>query len=270
MFDRPLTLADILDDAFVVLRSQPAAMLLVTLVVMLPIRLAVAWFTRAGLGGVSLPAYLADPDGYTDVVTNDEYLIAWLLDTLGVVLLVAVIAQMVEAWWRGGQLTPGAALRCIPRALLSVPSGVLVVAPITLVAIVPGIPGAFWALLFGTAILGPFTVLVAAASVERAGPFRSWRRARQLTRKRHMPTAWTLFLAAAVAALLQQLLPLLFTGAQFMSGQDFNGAFIGVGIVLTALLVAPFLAAVVALVYFDLRVRAEGLDIQLALVELRD
>jgi hypothetical protein len=44
---------------------------------------------------------------------------------------------------------------------------------------------------------------------------------------------------------------------------------IGIGIVLTALLVAPFVAAVVALVYFDLRVRAEGLDIELALVELR-
>lgn len=269
MFDRPLSLSDILDDAFAVVRAQPVTLLIVTLVVVLPVRIAIAWLTRAGLGGASLPAFLADPEGYADVVTDQEYLTAWVLDTLAVVVLVGVLAQMVEAWWRGGRPGVGSLLRRLPRLLLHVPSGMAVLAPVMLTAVVPGMPAMFWVLFFGTVVLSPFAVLVAAAMVEGVGPWRAWRRARRLTRKRHLSTAWTFFMATVIVALLQQLLPLLFTGAQFIAGQDFNGVLIGIGIVLTALLVAPFVAAVVALVYFDLRVRAEGLDIELALVELR-
>jgi hypothetical protein len=143
----------------------------------------------------------------------------------------------------------------------------------------------FWALL-GLAIVGgllillgflalvipgiwlavAYSVAVPALLLERAGPIQSLRRSFRLVRKRWWPTAGALLvgyvLTAIVGGIVQAVV--LFLPALLAEGNTLAGAFGSVvGSTLGLLITTPYSAAVVTLVYFDLRVRKEGLDLQL-------
>jgi hypothetical protein len=110
-----------------------------------------------------------------------------------------------------------------------------------------------------------WSVAVPVLLIEGTRGFGALRRSFNLVRRRWWPTAGILLLAnilaTAVAAGIGLLaLPLLFAGRDNEFVYDLaNGVFGAVASVLTI----PFTAAVVAVIYFDLRVRKEGFDLQL-------
>jgi hypothetical protein len=110
-----------------------------------------------------------------------------------------------------------------------------------------------------------WSVAVPVLLIEGTRGFGALGRSFNLVRRRWWPTAGILLLAnllaTAVAAGIGLLaLPLLFAGRDNEFVYDLaNGTFGAVASVLTI----PFVAAVVAVVYFDLRVRKEGFDLQL-------
>jgi len=145
--------------------------------------------------------------------------------------------------------------------------------------------GRFWALV-GLAIVGgllvvlgfvalvipgiwlavAYSVAVPALLLERAGPIQSLRRSFRLVRKRWWPTAGVLLVAYVLTAILGGIVQavVLFLPALLAEGNTLAGAFGSVvGSTLGLLITTPYSAAVVTLVYFDLRVRKEGLDLQL-------
>jgi hypothetical protein len=111
-----------------------------------------------------------------------------------------------------------------------------------------------------------YSVAVPAMLLERIGPVDALRRSFRLVRGRWWPTAGALvvgylligILGALVTAVIMVIPSLVADGNTLVGAL---GAVVGgtVGSVLTT----PYSAAVVTLLYFDLRVRKEGLDLQL-------
>src|SRR5205807_1779982 len=110
-----------------------------------------------------------------------------------------------------------------------------------------------------------WSVAVPVLLMEGTRGFRALGRSFKLVRRRWWPTAGILLLAnllatAVAAGIGLVALPLLFAGRDNELVYDLaNGVFGAAASVLTI----PFVAAVVAVVYFDLRVRKEGFDLQL-------
>ena len=110
-----------------------------------------------------------------------------------------------------------------------------------------------------------WSVAVPVLLIEGTRGFRALGRSFNLVRRRWWPTAGILLLAnllatAVAAGIGLVALPLLFAGRDNELVYDLaNGVFGAAASVLTI----PFVAAVVAVVYFDLRVRKEGFDLQL-------
>jgi hypothetical protein len=133
--------------------------------------------------------------------------------------------------------------------------GGVLVALATLALVVPGI----WLFVM-------YSVAVPALLLERIGPVRALRRSFRLVRGRWWPTAGALLVGYLLIGILGALVTGIIMVVPTVVAEDNTlagalGAVVGgtVGSVLTT----PYSAAVVALLYFDLRVRKEGLDLQL-------
>jgi hypothetical protein len=117
----------------------------------------------------------------------------------------------------------------------------------------------------GVWLYAAWAVAIPALLMEDVRGFKALGRSFDLTRHRWWPTAAILLLANLLASAMalglgMLALPLLVTG----SGNDFvvelaNGIFMAAANVLTI----PFVSVLVTVVYFDLRVRKEGFDLQL-------
>jgi len=125
----------------------------------------------------------------------------------------------------------------------------------TIALIVPGI----W-------LFVSFSVAVPALLLERIGPWKAMGRSFRLVRGRWWPTAGALLVGYLLIGILGALVSGVILVVPSLLAEDNTlvgalGAVVGgtVGSALTT----PYSAAVVALLYFDLRVRKEGLDLQL-------
>lgn len=135
--------------------------------------------------------------------------------------------------------------------------------------------GSTFGLLFcivpGVFLFTMWAVTPAALIAEGLGPFAALRRSFRLVRGRFWPV-----LGAIVLAYL-----LYFVGEQIISGATVAITFFGtsgtgfvsfiptvLGSVLVSVIATPFLAAMVTIIYFDLRVRKEGYDLELMAADL--
>jgi hypothetical protein len=182
-----------------------------------------------------------------------------LLSVISVLLATAVCFKAVadaylgvEPEWRRSLLF---AVRRLGGLIGVAVLGGLLVGLATLALIVPGI----WLFVM-------YSVAVPALLLERIGPVRALRRSFRLVRGRWWQTAGVLL----VGYLLIGILGALVTGIVMIvpsvaaEGNTLAGALGAiVGGTLGSVLTTPYSAAVVALLYFDLRVRKEGLDLQL-------
>jgi len=111
---------------------------------------------------------------------------------------------------------------------------------------------------------GIWAVAVPVLLVEGAGPVRSLGRSTELVRGRFWPVLGTVLLASLLVSVLQGILVapvivLQLTGSSFLLTSILTGIAQLVGSALTL----PYVAAVTAVIYFDLRVRKEGYDLEL-------
>ena len=133
--------------------------------------------------------------------------------------------------------------------------GFLILVPAFVALIVPGI----W-------LAVAYSVAVPALLLERIGPVAALRRSFRLVRGRWWPTAGALLVGYLLIWVIGALVEGMITVVPTLVAEDNTlvaalGAVVGgtVGSALTT----PYPAAVVTLIYFDLRVRKEGLDLQL-------
>lgn len=123
----------------------------------------------------------------------------------------------------------------------------------------------------GIWLYAAFGVSTAALVIERRGPFAALRRSIRLVRGRWWATAGVLLVANVMVSVLGSALQGLLTALALTSSHPsvlFAVAIVTLSALISGILLAPFTATVTAVLYYDLRVRREGYDLQLLAEQL--
>jgi hypothetical protein len=291
---RPLGVGEILDGAFASIRRNPKAILGLAAVVMTISAVISATITRTllNLGGLNLPtpgqqltpAQATHLVGRIVAVVVPAFGLALLLTFIVQAILAGLLAPIIARAVSGQQISASDAWRATrPRlpslllaTLLVLLAGfgpLLIVGLIVGVAFVAGAPAAVYAVL---ALLGlvalvltiwfstMLSVVTPVVVLENESPGRALARSWRLVTRSFWRVFGITLLAGLIVAIAGGILQLPFT---------FLGAVSGSGIVATVILVIgtiaagtvtrPITAGVTVLLYVDMRMRKEGLDLAL-------
>jgi len=257
---RPLGIGEILDAGIKLFLRHWRPLVLSVVGLILPVQILSALVTAS----VAPEQFdLTTSESGVEEGEEAEFLIGQgviaVLSVISVLLATAVCFKAVADAYLGVEPDWRRSLRFAVRRLgglfgVALIGGLLVVLA-TLALIVPGI----WLFVM-------YSVSVPALLLERIGPVQALRRSFRLVRGRWWPTAGVL----VVGYLLIGIIGALVTGVFMLvpslaaEGNTLAGALGSVvGGTVGSVLTTPYSAAVVTLLYFDLRVRKEGLDLQL-------
>ena len=255
---RPLGLGEILDGGFAMIRQYPR--------VTLGLSAIVVGVTQLLSFLAQLPAALdrgsVDPDFFGGITVAQ--ILAAVLSGLGVVILAGMLTSVMGEAVLGRGATIGETWRRVrPRFWALLGAGILG-------AVVPFV-GLLFCLVPGAFLWGAWAFLTPVVVLERAGVIQSIRRSWRLA----VPDFWRVWgiraLSVLIAWLVQTVvsgpLSLIAVGSVVASGQPEIGvvplALITAGGIVAGTLTAPFSSGVLALLYIDRRMRAEGLDVTL-------
>ena len=283
---RRLTVADVLDGAFRTFRTVVGPAAVIVLVVIGPLRFATNLvlsrvapeFVGGGLAALAdLDTFATASAGNALVITN---LLSGLLGYLLSLVASAGVVALLLAVDRGDAAEVGGPLRIALRVL--VPTlvasfllgllGIAVAVAVTigslLLAVIP-IVGilAFVLLVLPLYVVGVagfvalITLVVPVAVVERRGPLATLTRTVQIFTRQPLRIAWITVLVGVVTAVLAFALQLPFL---LVAGVAPAGAWAIEALGQTAgqLLSVPVSAAAALLVYLDVRVRTEAIDLR--------
>lgn len=255
---RPLSLGEILDAAFKLYKRHFKTLCLCVLVVVVPLAVISTLLTASLSDDPFDPTPEADPGasfGGTEIAAlGATVLIAILLSTLAT----AAATRAVAVAYLGGSITWQESLRfalrkAVPLIVLSFLTGLAVI--LGLIALI--LPGIY----IGVRLFLASPALVVEDESARGAMKRSW----ALVKDRWWPTfgviVVSLLLIGIIAGLLQGLIiaPLFADSDNAVLGAVLNTLGTVVGNVITI----PLQAAVLTILYFDLRVRKEGFDLAL-------
>jgi hypothetical protein len=298
---RPLGVGEILDGAIGAIRTNPRTMLGLSAVVVVASSLLQFLGLWLLMGDVASAASTVGSDpsvrqlllavGDSAALYLATVVVQWLATTvLGGVLAVAVGRGVLgqspsagEAW---------AAVRPVVGRLLglTVVVGLALLSPVVLVTAVvtllgaAGAPGAVLLLVGGPlalavlplvawlyvrwALAAPALVLESSGGTRRVGILAAMSRSTALVRGAWWRTFGLLLLVALLAAVVTGVVSAPFQlGSLLIPGSDDDVTVLAVqtaGALAASLLVTPFQAAALTLLYVDRRIRREGLDIELA------
>jgi len=174
--------------------------------------------------------------------------------SLGQTLIGAGLAVLVVAWYSGSRPGLGDLLRSLWGRAFALCVAWFFVHLIELA-------GAL-ALGLGTLVAMAFYIVTAPAiAVEGLGPFAGMGRAARLAGRRFWFVLGFGLLSGLVASTLGQVLGLLPQFLGLLLGPDLGWIALGVGAILTQLVSTTVVGASTALLYLDLRIRLEGLDL---------
>ncbi len=258
-----MTASDILDGAFAILKAAPATIVAFTAVFAVPVQIAAGWLQRDLLGGSSIFELVEEGDRSLSAIDSGGADGTWasmvLLfgPSLALVFVAAGLARLVGAWHVGHDLSLGELLRgsrAMAWPLLA--SWLLVHVAEGLGLLACGLPA--------LAVMTWFLVTAPVIGAERLGPVEAMRRSARLTARRFWPVMGLALLSGLVAYLFSQALGLLPSVLALLIGTDGVGwVILAAGGILTSLITMPVVAAATVLIYLDLRVRTEGLDLEL-------
>jgi len=269
---QPRRVGALLDAGFDVLRFRARTLFLVSAGILLPLAVVPQALSYRGLGGSGLDLRLNLSNGSflpseTSALGADDLLGALVLGALpllAMALLGLAMGHLVGGWLAGEDPGPAVVLRSTLRQ-----------APVALAAYLIALPlkaAGFAACYVGAVIvIGQLQILSPVIAFERLGPLKAIGRSWRLSSRRFFRgPGLVLGLALVTAAVSTALLGIQTLVAQLLKENSWGWAVAGgIGTGITMLL-APFQAAVAVLHYLDLRVRAEGLDLQLRATEAFD
>lgn len=264
----PMTVSDVLDGAFAIFKAAPATILAYTAVFAVPVQVLGAWLQRDLLGGASLlDAFEQGDTSLTGVDQSGGMSSTWAQmvlffgPALALVFVASAIVRLVGAWHTGRDLTLGQLLRG------SLPLAWPLLASWTLVHLAEGV-GMLLCGFPALAVMTWFLVTAPVIGAERIGPVQAMRRSARLVSRRFWPVMGLVLLAGVVAALFGYALSLVPTVLSLLVGTDgYWWLLTAASGVLTSIITMPIVAATTVLIYLDLRVRTEGLDLELDAIE---
>jgi len=252
---RPMTAADVLDGSIAIIKVAPRTILAISAAVVVPLELLTSWLQRETLSDSGLSGALSAASSTSSPIVDVTVTTVALFVLSGVVLSVVAgaIAYTISAWYADRDASAGEALRASVGRLPALVLAWLLVHAIEAVGLI--------GLLIGTIFLMPLFVVVAPAIVvERLGPWRGIRRSIKLTQTRYGAVLGIALLVAVVDLVLTVAL----TGIGYVF-ELFEWGWIVTAVCSagSSLITVPFVAGAATLLYFDLRVRSEGLDLEL-------
>jgi hypothetical protein len=255
-----MTVADVLDGGIAVIKAAPRHVFVIAATFVIPVELVSAWVQRdsladSGLSGAITAATSSSGSSSTGITAASVILI--IVSGFVLSLVTGAIAHLISSWFADAAPTAGDALKSsIRRAPALIGAWLIVHLAESAAAIALLVP-----LLF---VMPLFLVVAPAIVIERLGPWAGVRRSYQLTRVRYGAVLGAGLLIAVVSTVLTVAL----------SGLSLAFSFFSFGWIIdvicrgaSTLVTVPFVAAAATLVYLDLRIRAEGLDLELDIAE---
>jgi hypothetical protein len=269
---RPMTVADVLDGAFAVIKARPLRLMGISAVFVVPVYLLAAYLQRNMLGDQSLsdlwsgnlqdPAVVADSQSGSG---NDFWvtMLVFIIPALALVFVAAAIARLVSAWSAGEDLPAGHLLRIVGRSWWPL------LASYVLVHVIEG-AGSLTCYFGSVVAMAFFSVTAPVIGAEGLGPVAAMKRSAELVAKRFWPVLGINLLIGIAATLLTSALGGMPQLLALWFGLDVAWPLLAAANVIAAVIGTPFVAAATVLLYLDLRIRNEGLDIEVAARETLD
>src|SRR3954454_6503137 len=254
-----MTLSDILDGAFKLLKANWRTVLLITAAFVVPLHLIAAFVQRNLYGGGSLFDAGHNPALQSTSGDNARFLVAGVVALVSLLVtpfVAGAVSKVVAASYLGGEESVGSALRATGRR-----AGALFVAWF-LVHVLEAI-GFALCIFPGLVVMATFVAVAPAIVSEPLGPVRGMRRSARLLWPRLFPTMGIALVAGLLASVVGDALGTVPTIAAFAVGLKYGWPLLAAGSILSALVTTPFVAIVATLVYFDGRIRQEGFDLEL-------
>ncbi len=272
---RPLTMADILDGTFRLLKECWKPLGLLTLLLAVPAAVISAVMQAASTNFGAQPSLYSALFGGGDVLATAEeplsvaaivtvfgsYLITLALAVTVQPLLLGAMTKIVAATYMGTSLAPMTALKSTVRQWPTLIAASLLAG----VAIGVGLLFCIIGMVVPATLLFLYTPVIA---IENAGPIKALERSFFLTKPRFwwylLTLALMYFLAYTVSNVLATPFVIAFFGGAALGIGVLEWVSLAIATLVQTVLVVPILVVLAVLVYFDARVRVEGLDIQLA------
>ncbi len=254
-------LGEILDGAFKLYRANFKAIALVTIAFSGPLSIVAAVAARGANGGYGLLDIASDPSLAEDAGTfgSGSQLVIQLLSALllGISgsVVAGVVAKAVSTTYLGTQLTAGQALRATVRFFPALVVARFLVWLTEAVGLVGCLVGA-------VAVMALWVVTAPAIVVEGLGPIRGMRRSLVLCSARYWPVLGIALLSGVISSVLSNIVSGVPGVLAAVIGYRWGFPFLALGSTASAVLVAPLNPIVATLLYFDLRIRQEGFDLQ--------
>jgi hypothetical protein len=265
-----MTAADILDGGFAVVKARPRRILAITAGFVVPTHLLAAFLQRDTSGGLGVADFLTeDPTVLNEQANSDptgDLLAGLLLTVIPAVALVCVaaaVAHLVSQWTMGRDAPAGEMLAVVGRRWWALLASFVIVK----LAEGAGLFGCYVGTVFIMALFVPVAPIV---GVEGGGPVEVVKRSVRLTRSRYFPTLGIALLMGLVGWLLGNALSALPQALAAWVGMDDGWPLLALGSIAAQIVVLPFVASATVLLYLDLRVRTEGLDIEMSAIDVFD
>lgn len=244
---RPRSATELVDAAFQILRAHYGQLVVCSAIAYLPmllLRLFVIGDTTRFLNGDS--AALRSGMLLTSLWTVLGSLVTYSL-------MSAVLVVMTSQAYLGDPVDVGSAVRRVVPKIFPVLAASFLRSVLVILGIFPGVLLLFTPMFY---VVARYFAVIPAIVVEDAGTFGSFSRSSELSRGRKWHILGTLVLVTVIYYLL-------------VTGVSMIGAVVGKFVVQTmvssiaAILIYPVVAITEALLYYDARIRSEGLDIEL-------
>jgi hypothetical protein len=261
----PMSVGDVLDGAFKLLKANFRTLLLVVGSIVVPLQLASAFVVRhqvsPGLLNVFRDPTVAQDQTAFSLGDAGASVITAVLGLVTAPLIAGAVSRVCAASYLGQQVGPGEALRTTIRRLPALLAAAFLVGLATL-------GGFVLCILPGIAFMVLYTVVTPAMMIEEIGPIEGMRRSWRLVKPRFWGVLGISLLAWMISAFIGNLLGGAPSAVGTLLGGSFAWLWIAIGAVLSSLVSAPITAIVDTLLYFDGRIRNEGFDLQVMAQDL--
>jgi len=254
----PMTLSDILDGAFKLLKANWRTVLLITAAFVVPLHLIAAFVQRNLYGGRSLFDAVNNPALQSTSGDNARFLVAGVVALVSLLVtpfVAGAISKVVAASYLGGEETVGSALRATGRRAWALFGAWILVHILEVI-------GGVLCILPGLIAMATFVAVAPAIVIEELGPIRGMRRSARLIWPRLFPVMGVALLSGVLASAVGNALGTVPSFAALAIGLKYAWPLLAAGSILSALITTPFVAIVATLIYFDGRIRQEGFDLQ--------
>jgi hypothetical protein len=253
-----MTISDLLDGAFRVIKSRPRTVFGIAGAILVPVYLVGAFLQRDILRDSTYGLPSVGAGGLVTLTPNDLLgsAAAALLAAAALFLLGGALGRLITAWYAGGDLSAGEALAASFRRAPALLVAFVVLLPLKIIGYAVEEVGA----LFPVTL---FAVTAPVITVEGLGPIAGARRSWRLVTRRFWPCLLVIFVGAIGSSVLTFALGLIPDALASLLPGPLDWIVAGAARGAVAMVVTTALVSLSVLLYLDLRIRTEGLDLEL-------